>query len=549
MNLNLRGFQHAVCFLWTLIVIAPATHAGVTWQLVETIPGQVYWPTVKLANGSVTDTGQVCQAQVTWNPPGTMDETGVGITFNTQAKCTGSNRAVSASISGTGGVTIQDSTGANVAGRELAGIFVNGPNGPKNSGSASAQVRVRPPSGNVRDGDSFTLNMGMSFFTGMTYRFRATVAGTGNTGGNNGDSANRRLAARLECPSTVVIGALPSLNCHILISGWRRNTADAVEVLLPQAVDTFGNHGNGIQVLGRGSENVFNWDDPTHSWGLFVYACQAPNIGANCYNNVTTPGPKTVPIIVRQRDATIRLDLNIMASARAGSGGTTTTGGTTIPTNAGRLRAELECPGSIVIGALPSLNCHLLISGWQRNTATPVEVILPNALDTFGNHANGIQVLGRGSENISNWDGSTHSWGLFVYACQARNIGANCYNNVTTPGPQTVVIIVRQGNRQERLDLMITAVGQRGPIGGTTTSFRVSTSTDRPGSDYRNFWQSDARWESCQQACEADATCQSFTYVRPGFQGPRARCWLKNNIPAASRNDCCTSGVKTTGIR
>ncbi|MGH9755798.1 MAG: PAN domain-containing protein [Blastocatellia bacterium] len=75
---------------------------------------------------------------------------------------------------------------------------------------------------------------------------------------------------------------------------------------------------------------------------------------------------------------------------------------------------------------------------------------------------------------------------------------------------------------------------------------------DRPGSDYRNFdlepkgpgslWGSDA---DCQLACKNDPKCQTWTYVKPGVQGPKARCWLKGVIPAARASDCCTSGVVT----
>jgi len=41
-----------------------------------------------------------------------------------------------------------------------------------------------------------------------------------------------------------------------------------------------------------------------------------------------------------------------------------------------------------------------------------------------------------------------------------------------------------------------------------------------------------------------DARCLAFTYVNPGVQGPNPRCWLKNAVPRAVPNGCCTSGVK-----
>jgi hypothetical protein len=48
----------------------------------------------------------------------------------------------------------------------------------------------------------------------------------------------------------------------------------------------------------------------------------------------------------------------------------------------------------------------------------------------------------------------------------------------------------------------------------------------------------------CQAACAFAAQCKAWTWVKPGVQGPDAKCWLKNTVPVASKNDCCTSGVK-----
>jgi len=68
--------------------------------------------------------------------------------------------------------------------------------------------------------------------------------------------------------------------------------------------------------------------------------------------------------------------------------------------------------------------------------------------------------------------------------------------------------------------------------------------TDRPGSAYRSFDLPAPRPETCRDACWAEPQCRAFTYVRPGVQGPHARCWLKNVVPPARPNDCCLSGVK-----
>jgi hypothetical protein len=68
--------------------------------------------------------------------------------------------------------------------------------------------------------------------------------------------------------------------------------------------------------------------------------------------------------------------------------------------------------------------------------------------------------------------------------------------------------------------------------------------TDRPGNDYKSFDLPAPRPELCRDACWRDGQCQAFTYVRPGVQGPNARCLLKNPAPPARPADCCLSGVK-----
>jgi len=67
--------------------------------------------------------------------------------------------------------------------------------------------------------------------------------------------------------------------------------------------------------------------------------------------------------------------------------------------------------------------------------------------------------------------------------------------------------------------------------------------TDRPGNDYSDFDLQTADASACQSACQNDGKCLAWTYVKPGIQGPMARCWLKKAVPEALAHDCCTSGV------
>jgi len=67
------------------------------------------------------------------------------------------------------------------------------------------------------------------------------------------------------------------------------------------------------------------------------------------------------------------------------------------------------------------------------------------------------------------------------------------------------------------------------------------------GADYRAFDMDAANPDLCRKACGEDPDCRAYTYVKPGVQGPKARCYLKNSVPKKSVNRCCVSGVKSAG--
>jgi hypothetical protein len=72
----------------------------------------------------------------------------------------------------------------------------------------------------------------------------------------------------------------------------------------------------------------------------------------------------------------------------------------------------------------------------------------------------------------------------------------------------------------------------------------IEFSIDRYGGDYRHFeLKPDATGKSCQSACEADNKCRAWTYVRPGYGTPNARCFLKNQIKPPRRRPYAISGV------
>lgn len=67
---------------------------------------------------------------------------------------------------------------------------------------------------------------------------------------------------------------------------------------------------------------------------------------------------------------------------------------------------------------------------------------------------------------------------------------------------------------------------------------------DRPGNDFQAINLASASPQLCYNACQANGACVAWTYVKPGVQGPQAKCYLKNPVPAAVANNCCVSGVK-----
>ena len=72
----------------------------------------------------------------------------------------------------------------------------------------------------------------------------------------------------------------------------------------------------------------------------------------------------------------------------------------------------------------------------------------------------------------------------------------------------------------------------------------IEFSIDRYGGDYRNFeLPPDPTGRACKAACEADSKCRAWTYLRPGYAGPAARCFLKSQVKPPRRRPCCISGV------
>lgn len=302
-----------------LVIVTPASAQGPYYELVEIVPDPYNDPTWTVADGHITlkSANGDYSADYSWSPPPrTSDSAGFDVNMNIEGKANPSRIYAGIGISSpSGGFTFdKDPASADISVPDAA---------PGGSESRSNAISVHvTPSPSYGDGSIIELRVGAFYAYGVTYRYR--VSATPVIIDDQQQPQEGPLMVTVDCPTEIVIGQLPSLNCHLLISGYRRNTADPVEVLVPNMLDQFGNHANGIQVVDLdGAEDVFNWQG-THSWGFFVFACTGPNIGANCYDSMATPGPASIPVIVQQKGlqpVNLLLNFNVVGKAGGQLGG------------------------------------------------------------------------------------------------------------------------------------------------------------------------------------------------------------------------------------
>lgn len=271
----------AAVALSTAVLIAPALAAGPHLKLIETKADPTTRAFPVVSDGAIElidpDYGNY-QASYSWNsPPAEMDASGGSVTLNvTGSAKTGGGIATGMGLSSTG-FNFDD----NVTGTK--GFWAHA----GESKSESATIHFTP-SPYLTSGEVVELKVGVFYYGGITYRYQVVGVDDGYTNSSSSQANSSSsmqtasLAVGVDCPASITIGA-PPLNCHLIISGFRHNTADAVSVRLPQEKDGFGNHDNGIQVFNtEGEQDVFNMDDP-YSWGFFVIACPTDShVGGNC---------------------------------------------------------------------------------------------------------------------------------------------------------------------------------------------------------------------------------------------------------------------------
>ena len=77
---------------------------------------------------------------------------------------------------------------------------------------------------------------------------------------------------------------------------------------------------------------------------------------------------------------------------------------------------------------------------------------------------------------------------------------------------------------------------------------RAQTNFDRPGGDYQSSLVASGDPADCALVCERDRRCRAWSFNYPTDIAGGAVCWLKNNVPVRTQNNCCVSGVRGAGV-
>jgi hypothetical protein len=76
----------------------------------------------------------------------------------------------------------------------------------------------------------------------------------------------------------------------------------------------------------------------------------------------------------------------------------------------------------------------------------------------------------------------------------------------------------------------------------------AQTNFDRPGGDYQSSPVPSGDPADCALVCERDRRCRAWSFNYPTDIAGGAVCWLKNNVPARTPDNCCVSGVRGAGV-
>ena len=179
-------------------------------------------------------------------------------------------------------------------------------------------------------------------------------------------------------------------------------------------------------------------------------------------------------------------------------------------------------------------NDYLTAVGLGHTRGDGKERQFVNNVDVFCNHRPQADTC------ISSGEGCGHIKSKTVGTIVLK--GVDCkYDRPSCPaGEYAVGIQGRSGNFVDAIGLICAAKPAAFTAGPPKV---VEPGIDRPGGDYQNFDLANASPDKCRTSCQMNGKCLAYTYVKPGVQGVKARCWLKTSIPAARPNDCCVSEV------
>ena len=219
------------------------------------------------------------------------------------------------------------------------------------------------------------------------------------------------------------------------------------------------------------------------------------------------------------------------------------------------------------VGRRYSVALNIYDGGTQDTCSGDLNIVGPNA-----------QILNVNSRKIGDWLGDDEFEACVTFANTGSAEGEfdvklysangtfideepDGYWNDLAAGYQTEICVGTDGIYESLGDLgggYIVTVNEEvlgelarasGSIEAGSANLCLENNVNRYGSDYNFFEMTTPDPALCMQACLNDPGCVSFSFVRPGIQGPNAICYLKNTEPVASANNCCVSGLRSTCLQ
>lgn len=186
------------------------------------------------------------------------------------------------------------------------------------------------------------------------------------------------------------------------------------------------------------------------------------------------------------------------------------------------MRISTRCLAVVIGLSLASTTAHASGAGWEGGINRP-----------GGDYTSSDLVADNPAlcQSECNLSPQCKAWTFVKSGVQGPK--AKCWLKSTVPAPVTDPNCVS--------GVKPVAAGPAPAAGGGT----MEPNTNRFGGDYANYTlKKSAKPSACRKLCNAASTCKAWSYVKAGVQGNKPICWLKNTVPPALPDPCCTSGVK-----